>query len=1006
MCPWVGPHAPSFGRQLWGLPSRVEYLSPQGVLLPLVYGTSASPLWLELRGHSAWQATPSWTVYRLACHRLHPWFRVTFAMVPDAAWPGSDQQPWSTAPATGPVGRLGRPSVSDPWGVGSFLSPGRPTCVRCPGPPGSCSPVCPLGVVCCVCGVPGLPAPVHRCARSVCCVACAVSWASRLLFTGVPARCVVLGVQCPRPPGSCSPVCPLGVLCCVCGVLGLPAPVHRCARSVCCVACAVSWASRLLFTGVPARCVVLRVRCPAPPGSCSPVCPLGVFSLRVRCPGPPGSCSPVCPLGVLCCVCGVLGLPAPVHRCARSVCCVACAVSWAPRLLFTGVPARCVVLRVRCPGPPSSCSPVCPLGVLCCVCGVLGLPAPVHRCARSVCCVACAVSWASRLLFTGVPARCVVLRVRFPGPPGSCSPVCPLGVLCCVCGVLGPPAPVHRCARSVCCVACAVSSASRLLFTGVPARCVVLRVRCPGPPGSCSPVCPLGVLCCVCGVLGLPAPVHRCARSVCCVACAVSWASRLLFTGVPARCVVLRVRCPGPPGSCSPVCPLGVFSLRVRCPGPPGSCSPVCPLGVLCCVCGVLGLPAPVHRCARSVCCVACAVSWAPRLLFTGVPARCVVLRVRCPGPPSSCSPVCPLGVLCCVCGVLGLPAPVHRCARSVCCVACAVSWASRLLFTGVPARCVVLRVRFPGPPGSCSPVCPLGVLCCVCGVLGPPAPVHRCARSVCCVGCAVSWASRLLFTGVPARCVVLRVRCPGPPGSCSPVCLLGVLCCVCGVLGLPAPVHRCACSVCCVACAVSWAPQFLFTGVPARCVVFRVRCPGPPGSCSPVCPLGVLCCVCGVLGLPAPVHRCARSVCCVACAVSWASRLLFTGVPARCVVLRVRCPGPPGSCSPVCLLGVLCCVCGVLGPPVPVHRCACSVCCVSCAVSWAPRLLFTGVPARCVVLRVRCPGPPGSWLPGSISVQSRLGFSKPNSIVHFKIVWGFSALILHPEPVSLMLIK
>ena len=41
MCPWVGPRAPSFGRQLWGLPSRVEYLSPQGVLLPLVYGTTA-----------------------------------------------------------------------------------------------------------------------------------------------------------------------------------------------------------------------------------------------------------------------------------------------------------------------------------------------------------------------------------------------------------------------------------------------------------------------------------------------------------------------------------------------------------------------------------------------------------------------------------------------------------------------------------------------------------------------------------------------------------------------------------------------------------------------------------------------------------------------------------------------------------------------------------------------------------------------------------------------------
>ena len=843
--------------------------------------------------------------------------------------------------------------------------------VRRPGPPGSCSPVCPLGVLCCVCGVLGLPAPDHRCARSVCCVACAASWASRLLFTGVPARCVVLRVRCPGPPGSCSPVCPLGVLFCVCGVLGLPAPVHRCARSVFCVACAVSWASRLLFTGVPARCVVLRVRCP----------------------GPPGSCSPVCPLGVLFCVCGVLGLPAPVHRCARSVCCVACAASWASRLLFTGVPARCVVLRVRCPGPPGSCSPVCPLGVLFCVCGVLGLPAPVQGCARSVCCVACAVSWTSRLLFTGVP----------------------LGVLCCVCGVLGLPAPVHLCARSVCCVACAASWASRLLFTGAPARCVVLRVRWPGSPGSCSPVCPLGVLFCVCGVLGLPAPVHRCARSVCCAACAASWASRLLFTGVPARCVVLRVRCPGPPGSCSPVCPLGVLFCVcgvLGLPAPVHRCArSVCcvacavswtsrllftgvPLGVLCCVCGVLGLPAPVHLCARSVCCVACAASWASRLLFTGAPARCVVLRVRWPGPPGSCSPVCPLGVLCCVCGVLGLPAPVHLCARSGCCFACAASWASRLLFTGAPARCVVLRVRRPGPPGSCSPVCPLGVLCCVCGVLGLPAPVHLCARSVCCFACAASWASRLLFTGAPARCVSLRVLCPGPPGSCSPVCPLGVLCCVCGVLGLPAPVHLCARSVCCFACAASWASRLLFTGAPARCVVLRVRRPGPPGSCSPVCPLGVLCCVCGVLGLPAPVHLCARSVCCFACAASWASRLLFTGAPALCVVLRVRCPGPPGSCSPVCRsvccvacavswasrllftcvparcvvlrvrrhgppgscspvrpLGVLCCVCGVLGLPAPVHRCARSVCCFACAVSWASWLLFTGVPARCVVL-------------------------------------------------------
>ena len=965
--------------------------------------------------------------------------------------------------------------------------------VRCPGPLGSCSPVRPVGVLLCVCGVLGLLAPVHQCARSVCCVACAVSWATWLLCTGAPARCVALRVPCPGPLGSCSPVRLLRVLCCVCGVLGHLAPVHRCACSLCCVACAVSWATWLLFTGAPARCVSLRVRCPGPLGSSSPVRPLGVLlcvcgvlghlarvhrcarslccvawtvswatwilftsaparcvALRVRCPGPLGSCSPVRPLAVLLCVCGVLGHLAPVHRCARWVCCVAWAVSWATWLLFTGAPARCVALRVRCPGPLGSCSPVCSFGVLCCVCGVLGHLAPVHRCAFSVCCVACAVSWATWLLFTGAPAGCVLLRGGCPGPRGSCSQVRLLGVLCCVGGVLGHLAPVHRCARSVCCVACAVSWATWLLFSGAPALCVVLRGRCPGPCGSCSPVRPLGVLCCVGGVLGHLAPVHRCARSVCCVARAVSWATWLLFTAVPARCVVLRVRCPGPLGSCSPMRPLvvlllvcgvlghlapvhrcarsvccvacavswatwllctgapaGCVVLRVRCPGPLGSCSLVRPLGVLCCVCGVLGHLAPVHRCARSVCCVACAVSWATWLLFTGAPARCVAIRLRCPGPLGSCSPVCELGVLCCVCGVLGHLAPVHRWARPVCCVACAVSWATWLLFTGVPARCVVLRVRCPGPLGSCSPVRPLGVLLCVCGVLGHLAPVHQCARSVCCVACAVSWATWLVFTRAPAWCVVLRVRCPGPLGSCSPVarwvccfacavswaswllftggpagCVvlrgrcpgplgscspmrpLGVLLCVCGVLGLLAPVHRCARWVCCFACAVSWATWLLFTGAPAWCVVLRGRCSGPLGSCSPVRPLGVLLCVCGVLGHLAPVHRCSRLVCCFACAVSWASWLLFTGAPAGCVALRVRCPGPLGSCSPVRPLGVLCCVGGVLGHLAPVHRCAHSLCCFACVVFWATWLLFTGVLARCVVLRVRCPGPLGSCSP------------------------------------------
>ena len=285
------------------------------------------------------------------------------------------------------------------------------------------------------------------------------------------------------------------------------------------------------------------------------------------------------------------------------------------------------------------------------------------------------------------------------------------------------------------------------------------------------------------------------------------------------------------------------FFISPRCHGPLGSCSPVCSLRVLCCVCGVLGHLAPVHRCACSVCCVARAVSSATWLLFTGVPAPSAAVLVRCHGPLGSCSPVCSHRVLCCVCGVLDHLAPVDRSACSVCCVARAVSWATWLLFTGVPAPSVAVLVRCHGPLGSCSMVCSLCVLCCVCGVLGHLAPVHQCVRSVLCFARAVSWATWLLFTGVPSRCAALRVRCGGPPGSCSPMCPLCALSCACGVLGLLAPIHRCARPVCCVACMVSWAPLTL-------------------------------------------VHQCARWVCCVWCAVSWASWLLFTGVLARCVEL------------------------------------------------------------------------------------------------------------------------
>ena len=375
----------------------------------------------------------------------------------------------------------------------------------------------------------------------------------------------------------------------------------------------------------------------------------------------------------------------------------------------------------------------------------------------------------------------------------------------------------------------------------------MLCVRCPGQLGSGSPVCSLGALCCVCGVLGQLAPVHCCEWSACYVVYVVSWATWLLFTVVYARCV--------------PLC--------VRCPGPLGSCSPVCSLGALCCVCGVLGHLAPVRRCICSACYVAYAVTWATWLLFTGVYARCVPLCVRCPGPLGSCSPVCSLGMLCCLCGVLGHLAPVHRCAGSVRGVACAVSRATWLLFTGAHARCVVLRVRFPGPIGSCSPVFMTGVSCCVCGVLDHLGPVHR-------------WHARFIV-----RCP----QCPGQLGSCSPVCTLRLLSCVYGVLGHLAPVHRCACSACRPACAVSWATWLLFTGAHAPCVVPCVQCPGPLGSFSPVHTLHVLCCLCGVLGLLAPVNGCARWVC---------------SLGVLCCVLCVRYPGPLGSCAPVCALAVL----------------------------------------------------------------------------------------------------
>ena len=184
---------------------------------------------------------------------------------------------------------------------------------------------------------------------------------------------------------------------------------------------------------------------------------------------------------------------------------------------------------------------------------------------------------------------------------------------------------------------------------------------------------------------------------------------------------------------------------------------------------GVLG-----RRCARSVCGVACTVSWASWLLFTGVLAPCVVLRVRRPGPPGSCSPSCTPCVRCCGCGVLGRLIPVHRRARSLCVVACVVSWAAWLLFTGVPD-------------------------CVLCSVYGCKSSCHSCPALHRRTGPLAPRDNHSLAQGhwFAVSCAVSCVRCPGPLGSGSPVCTRCVRCCMCGVLGLLAPVHRCACSLC-----------------------------------------------------------------------------------------------------------------------------------------------------------------------------------------------------------------
>ena len=161
----------------------MEYHSPQGLLLPRDYGVTVSALWLKLRVTAAWQATPSWTVSRLASHGLFPSLQVTFAMVSDAAWLGCDERPWITATSTGLVRLLGCPSALDRWGVVCCaLSLCRHRGVR-------------------VCGV--LRSWHLFTGERILCVLCAVSVATWRLFTDVRAVCstrVVLVAWLPPDP--------------------------------------------------------------------------------------------------------------------------------------------------------------------------------------------------------------------------------------------------------------------------------------------------------------------------------------------------------------------------------------------------------------------------------------------------------------------------------------------------------------------------------------------------------------------------------------------------------------------------------------------------------------------------------------------------------------------------------------------------------------------------------------------------------------------------------------
>ena len=150
MCSWVGPHAPSCGRQLWGLPSRMEYLSPQRycsckstVLPPHPRGLSCrAPLLGKRPPPGLCAGTPVISCSMAPGNVCHG---------PGCSLTGLGQVALDYRSCHWPGGPAGSPQCIRPWG---------------------CRLWCPVPLLPSV-HVMAHMAPVHRCARCVRC-ACAV----------------------------------------------------------------------------------------------------------------------------------------------------------------------------------------------------------------------------------------------------------------------------------------------------------------------------------------------------------------------------------------------------------------------------------------------------------------------------------------------------------------------------------------------------------------------------------------------------------------------------------------------------------------------------------------------------------------------------------------------------------------------------------------------------------------------------------------------------------------